>query len=91
MATMYGHEVGPNDHFVSIAEQAADKINPSTFTGCTPVNVFPILRYVPSWFPGAQFKREALEVQVLTKQIRNIPFDFAKENMVNSEFLGRLS
>ncbi|KAJ7250815.1 cytochrome P450 [Mycena haematopus] len=49
----------------------------------TAVNTFPILRYLPSWMPGAGFKRFAAECRQLTKEMREVPFDFVKQNMRN--------
>lgn len=79
---MYGHEVTPNDYFVSIAEQAGARVNGAAFTSTSLVNIFPLLRHIPSWLPGAGFKREALESQRLTSLMQSAPFEFVKENLV---------
>ncbi|KAF7346387.1 Cytochrome p450 [Mycena sanguinolenta] len=82
MATLYGYEVQPdNDHFVALSENAIKKLSESVFPGAMAVNTFPILRYLPSWMPGAGFQRFAAESRQLTKEMREVPFEFVKQNM----------
>ncbi|KAF7374350.1 Cytochrome p450 [Mycena sanguinolenta] len=82
MSTVYGYDVKPiNDHFVDLAETAVKPLNNSVLPGAAAVNVFPILRYLPSWMPGAGFQRTAAECRQLTKQMRELPFEFVKQNM----------
>ncbi|KAF7346382.1 O-methylsterigmatocystin oxidoreductase [Mycena sanguinolenta] len=82
MATLYGYEVRPsNDPFVALSENAVNKLSESVFPGATAVNTFPILRYLPSWMPGAGFQRFAAESRQLTNEMREVPFDFVKRNM----------
>ncbi|KAF7346364.1 O-methylsterigmatocystin oxidoreductase [Mycena sanguinolenta] len=88
MATLYGYEVRPsNDHFVALSENAVNKFSESVFPGAAAVNTFPILRYLPSWMPGAGFQRFAAESRQSAKEMREVPFDFAKRNMVASNVL----
>ncbi|KAJ7250827.1 cytochrome P450 [Mycena haematopus] len=82
MATVYGYEVQPsNDRFVALSESALKKLSDSFFPGAVAVNTFPILRYLPSWMPGAGFKRFAAECRQSIKEMREVPFDFVKQNM----------
>ncbi|KAJ7928115.1 cytochrome P450 [Mycena leptocephala] len=82
MSIVYGYDVQPyNDRFVTISENAVKKIAESFFPGAMAVNTFPILRYLPSWFPGAGFQRFAAECRLLTQEMRGVPFGFAKQNM----------
>ncbi|KAF7374545.1 O-methylsterigmatocystin oxidoreductase [Mycena sanguinolenta] len=82
MATVYGYEVQPtNDHFVGISEDAMKRLSDSVFPGAVVVNTFPILRYLPSWIPGAGFQRFADECRQLIKEMREAPFDLVKQNM----------
>ncbi|KAF7374567.1 O-methylsterigmatocystin oxidoreductase [Mycena sanguinolenta] len=85
MATIYGYEVQPtNDHFVSLSEDAVKRISDSVFPGAVAVNAFPILRYLPSWMPGADFQRFAAECRPLIKEMREAPFNFVKQNIRDS-------
>ncbi|KAF7374565.1 O-methylsterigmatocystin oxidoreductase [Mycena sanguinolenta] len=84
MATVYGYEVQPtNDHFVGLAQDAGKRFSDSFFPGAVAVNTFPILRYLPSWMPGANFQRFAAECRQLIEEMREAPFNFVKQNMRN--------
>lgn len=87
MATVYGHDIAPvHDRFVDIAEQATTKLLHSVFPGAVMVNAMPFLRHVPSWFPGAGFKKYAEEAKALTDEMQNVPLEFVKKNMVSLSF-----
>ncbi|KAG8859727.1 hypothetical protein FRB96_004301 [Tulasnella sp. 330] len=45
------------------------------------VDIFPSLRYLPDWFPGASFKREAKKIKVVTDETRWLPFDMVKRQV----------
>ncbi|KZT58492.1 cytochrome P450 [Calocera cornea HHB12733] len=45
------------------------------------VDVFPILRYLPDWFPGAGFKRQAMEWNHNKETIHDVPFQRVKRDM----------
>ncbi|KAF8139519.1 cytochrome P450 [Mycena galopus ATCC 62051] len=82
MSTIYGYEIKPtNDRFVTLSENAVKKIAEAFFPGAAAVNTFPILRYLPSWMPGAGFQHFAAECRQLTEEMRKVPFDFVKQNM----------
>ncbi|KAF7365142.1 O-methylsterigmatocystin oxidoreductase [Mycena venus] len=82
MSTVYGYEVKPsNDRFVSLSESAVQKIGESVFPGAVAVNAFPILKYLPSWMPGAGFQRFAAESRQLAEEMREVPYNFVKQNM----------
>ncbi|KAJ6508851.1 cytochrome P450 [Mycena sanguinolenta] len=82
METVYGYEVqATNDRFVAISESAVSKLSDSVFPGSVAVNTIPILRYLPSWMPGTGFQRFAAECRHLTKEMQEVPFNFAKQNM----------
>ncbi|KAJ7819419.1 cytochrome P450 [Mycena olivaceomarginata] len=85
MATVYGYDVKPsNDRFVALSENAVQKLSESFFPGAVAVNTFPILRYLPSWMPGAGFQRFAAECRQITREMRQAPFDFVKQNITVS-------
>ncbi|KAJ6466260.1 cytochrome P450 [Mycena sanguinolenta] len=82
MATVYGYEVqSTNDHFIAISENALKKLSDSLFPGAVAVNTFPILRYLPSWMPGAGFQQFAAECRPLTKEMQEVPLNFVKQNI----------
>ncbi|KAF8908850.1 cytochrome P450 [Gymnopilus junonius] len=84
MSTVYGYDITPKgDYFVSLAEDAVSKLSESIFPGANVVNAIPFLRFLPVWFPGAGFKRFANETKKLTRQMRDVPFEFVKKGMVD--------
>ncbi|KAG5635654.1 hypothetical protein H0H81_010509 [Sphagnurus paluster] len=71
---------------VTASRKAVVKLGEAVFPGAKPVNLFPVLEHLPSWFPGTGFKKFSQDVRVLTDYLRNVPFDFVKEQMVLEEF-----
>ncbi|KAJ7685083.1 cytochrome P450 [Mycena polygramma] len=62
MKIAYGYPVTRNDdHFVAIAEEGIKIASMASGPGKWLVDSFPLLRYVPEWFPGAGFKTKARE------------------------------
>lgn len=40
--------------------------------------------YIPAWFPGAKFKREALRSRKLAQEVLDVPFEFVKTQIVRN-------
>jgi hypothetical protein len=51
------------------------------------VDIFPILRYVPSWLPGAGWKRRLDVIAAKSRDVYQRTFDDAKERAVRAMFL----
>jgi hypothetical protein len=49
------------------------------------------VKYVPDWFPGARFKRDAIVLKELGYKALHGPFDFAKRSRVGNYYLPRCS
>ncbi|KAF8505027.1 cytochrome P450 [Hysterangium stoloniferum] len=82
MDIAYGYEVSTeNDRFVVLAERNLHILSRTLRPGAYLVDVFPILKYVPSWFPGAEFKRIAQETRRNVQEARDAPFQAAKEQL----------
>ena len=83
MATMYGHDVAPNnDHFVDLAEDAMSHMSGGfSFTNSL-LHSFPIIRYFPSFLPGLAFKRFALEGKRSVLDMLNIPLGIVQSKIV---------
>ncbi|KAJ3776759.1 cytochrome P450 [Lentinula raphanica] len=47
------------------------------------VNAFPLLRYLPPWFPGASFKRLAVDAKERFERMTRLPFFAAKTEMLS--------
>ncbi|KAI0689845.1 cytochrome P450 [Cerioporus squamosus] len=75
----YGLEVsGKNDKYIKIAEDAMDCVN-NIFQPGKPylVQTFPSLRHVPSWFPGAKFKRQFAAWVPTVRKLYDVPWEAA--------------
>ncbi|KAJ7106515.1 cytochrome P450 [Mycena epipterygia] len=82
MHVAYGIQVLPsNDPYVTLAEQAIHTLSIATIPGRFLVDSLPVLKYVPTWFPGAGFKRKAREWRVLTRAMADRPFAQVKRNI----------
>ena len=47
-----------NDPYVKVAEEAMEATAELLIAGAFLVDIIPILKYVPEWFPGARFQSE---------------------------------
>ncbi|KAF5331764.1 hypothetical protein D9758_016634 [Tetrapyrgos nigripes] len=61
--------------FVELVKNAAESINTAAIHGNFLVDYFPLLRYVPAWFPGAHFKRKATRWSRYTSELVNKPWN----------------
>lgn len=85
MPVVYGYEPGRRDDpIITIVERAVDlavsSIKPevAAFLGA-----FPFLQHVPSWFPGASFKRTAVLSTKYAKEMIEAPFQYVQENLAS--------
>ncbi|KDQ12552.1 hypothetical protein BOTBODRAFT_161446 [Botryobasidium botryosum FD-172 SS1] len=82
MSAIYGIKVdSADDQYITMAEAAMAPIAKVVFPGAAYVNIFPILQYVPTWFPGAQFKRNAKVWRKLAERMVDHPFEAVKSAM----------
>jgi len=51
------------------------------------VDFLPWLKYIPSWFPGAQFKRDAKRWSIVSKASRLLPFNMVKRKKAAGEII----
>ncbi|KAK0455666.1 cytochrome P450 [Desarmillaria tabescens] len=78
----YGWPVtSEDDYFVSLMEEAFVLHRQLVQPGRWLVEVFPFLRFVPPWMPGAHFKRFAFSLRDRMKEIDQEPHKWAKEHM----------
>ncbi|CEL52702.1 O-methylsterigmatocystin oxidoreductase OS=Aspergillus parasiticus GN=ordA PE=3 SV=1 [Rhizoctonia solani AG-1 IB] len=47
------------------------------------VNFIPWLKYIPAWFPGAQWKRNIIEWRKLKEHVMNGPYEWAKAQIAS--------
>ncbi|KAF9254188.1 cytochrome P450 [Marasmius fiardii PR-910] len=79
---VYGYELKlENDPYVELATNAVGAITQVVNHGQFAVDFLPILKHIPSWFPGAGFKRKAEAWRPLAAQIREMPWNLMKDAM----------
>ncbi|KAJ7697221.1 cytochrome P450 [Mycena rosella] len=84
MAVAYGIDILPSkDPYIALAHDAGHTLLVASFPGRFLVNTFPMLKYVPSWFPGAGFKRQAQEWKQLARAMIDTPFAETKRQMAS--------
>ena len=70
------------DSYVALADSAMWTLSYAGFFGTYLVDYIPILKYVPSWMPGASFKRTAREGHRLSVEMLESQFKIVKQKMV---------
>ncbi|KAF5382250.1 hypothetical protein D9757_008940 [Collybiopsis confluens] len=84
LSLAYGIQVLPeNDPFVKIADEASDSFALASHPEAFLVNVLPVLRHVPAWFPGAEFKRKAKEWRKSIYALVEVPFEIVKAQLAS--------
>ena len=74
-----------NDPYISVAEEVLDGISQAGIPGSFLVDLIPILKYVPSWFPGAGFQKKAARWREVIHIMAEKPFCHVKEQLVQLE------
>jgi len=81
LSIAYGLNVeSENDKFYAAAEEAMEAVAIALVPGSFLVDAFPILKYVPEWFPGAGFKRFARLTKESVDNSVTLPFQHVKES-----------
>ncbi|KAF5354017.1 hypothetical protein D9756_007058 [Leucocoprinus leucothites] len=85
MQIAYGIKISDDDDDYTItAEKALNSLaevgNPGSFL----VDLFPVMKYIPTWFPGAGWKKKANSWQQLSDMFTNRPWNVAKEQFVRN-------
>ncbi|KAJ7058080.1 cytochrome P450 [Mycena amicta] len=80
----YGIQVqDDNDPYLELADKAIEGLAAASLPGAFLVEFIPILKYVPSWLPGASFKRKARRWRELSRDMLELPFLSTKRAMVS--------
>ncbi|KXN87126.1 O-methylsterigmatocystin oxidoreductase, partial [Leucoagaricus sp. SymC.cos] len=78
----YGIDVkSENDPYINISERAISLLNHASAPGKYTVDAIPWLKYVPDWFPGAHFKRDAKQWKKAALQFIEAPFQATKRDL----------
>ncbi|KAI5119697.1 hypothetical protein M0805_003582 [Coniferiporia weirii] len=76
----YGHDIlSDDDGYVNLAVACTSRAAAAGIPGMTPVDLLPFIQYIPSWFPGAGFKRDAGITRKLSDRMMGEPYNQVKE------------
>ncbi len=75
-----------DDPWIALAGEGLQCLTSSTVPGKYAVDVVGFLKYLPEWFPGATFQREAREGRELMRHFFRHPFETTKKGMVRPFF-----
>lgn len=70
------------DPFVNLVDHAVEEFSLATAPGAFLVDVFPILKYIPAWLPGATFQKIAARWKQNVNDMADIPHQYVKDQMV---------
>lgn len=76
-----------HDPLVQKAERTFTLLNEASSPGQYFVNVFPVMKYLPGWVPGATFKKDAYKLRQLLLQVLEDPYEMTLKMMVGIEEL----
>lgn len=71
-----------HDKYIQIAQSAITALSRVQLPGRFWIEFLPILKYVPSWLPGAYFKQWARQYAPVVNQMVDQPFDAIIQDIV---------
>ncbi|KAI0796963.1 cytochrome P450 [Abortiporus biennis] len=81
---VYGIKINDlSDEYFEMAEIAMHGFSLGRSPGLFMVEYLPFLQYLPSWFPGATFKKVAKHISPYVLAMRNEAFDKVKDAMIS--------
>ena len=84
MRIIYGIPVAqPGDKYYEMVERLREVAEIIAIPGNFLVDAFPVLRYLPSWFPGGGFKKRAADAKQDVSNISESLFKRAKDEAVS--------
>ncbi len=79
----YGYDVlEDGDPYVEAVGLALDQFSQLSQPGAFVVDIAPVLRHVPSWLPGAGFKKTAELWRNTLMEAVDIPYNFVQQRLV---------
>ncbi|EKM77719.1 hypothetical protein AGABI1DRAFT_114997 [Agaricus bisporus var. burnettii JB137-S8] len=81
MEIIYGMKIKPGDPYVDNAEKAIEGFNIAGVPGTFFVDTFPVMKYIPSWFPGAGWKKQGLNWRNINREVRLKAFNLVKDGI----------
>ncbi|KAG6856615.1 hypothetical protein H0H87_002570 [Tephrocybe sp. NHM501043] len=87
MKMAYGYTVTADDHFIKVIEEASRISGYALAPGRWLVDYYPIIRFIPSWFPGTGWKRQGEEWRERLNTLSGVPHAWVKEQMATGHFV----
>ncbi|OAX43704.1 cytochrome P450 [Rhizopogon vinicolor AM-OR11-026] len=86
IAASYGYEASSEgDPLIGCTREAVEIVkNVMAPERATVMMAFPFLEYLPSWFPGATYRRWAPYCKKLTRRMMDEPFEIAKKTIMTA-------
>jgi len=75
-----------DDAYISTAETALNGLAAAGVPGSFLVDYLPLLKYTPSWVPGAGFKRMAANWRRANEEMCEKPFLYVKDQLVSLDY-----
>ncbi|KAJ6570546.1 cytochrome P450 [Mycena vulgaris] len=80
--TAFGQRVeSDDDPLMKMGKAVSDSSNNAGPIGNTPVDFIPLLKYFPSWFPGAYYGARAKEMYPLIRRFHDYPVELVRKQM----------
>ena len=87
MKISYGIDIQEsNNPYILLAKKALRGLDEASVPGAFWVDVFPVLKYVPSCFPSAGFQKKAGRWREVNKSLIEKPFHYVKDHLVRDHF-----
>jgi hypothetical protein len=86
LKTVYGIGAGEDETYVGHGETALAGLAAAGHPGAFLVDIFPIMKIIPKWFPGAGWKRKAAVWRHVGLIVANSLWDTVKKRVVRHFF-----
>ena len=84
---MYGYTVtSSQDPLILVADESGKLSHECILPGASLINVFPVLRHIPAWMPGAVFHAKFQYIRKLVAETKRIPWEFTRHHAVGPFF-----
>lgn len=87
LSMTYGVDILPeNDPNMQLAHEGGKAVGEALVAGSKIVDVMPLLKYLPVWFPGASFQKAAARSRVQAEKLREGIFAQAHKKWVSLHY-----
>ena len=88
LRTVYGIDATTQENELFTVQREGQHMIDLAYTpGRYVVEVLPVLQYLPKWFPGVHFKRDAAAWRPTVRAMRDAPYEAALEAIVSDQVI----